>query len=248
VSNLEEIKLESKSIVPTTTDNGDVKTWDQIIASDDIFEITLKIREEIDELKNIIADVRAKRHRANELRSRIIKQLYYVRQNKKRLLKGRTFTEYLKNDVGISRSHFSEQLKAYELCEKNNKPEYFNTVDTKVLVGIARIKDEKLQKELFEKAPQLTREYIMNVRRSNILGKPGDPQKVTSEAAEFLKSAENELSQQIGSSMYEKVFGVGVQIDKLFNTADSIEKREALKTTLQKLIELKLDSTVKKDE
>jgi hypothetical protein len=48
--------------------------------------------------------------------------------------------------------------------------------------------------------------------------------------------------------MYEKVFGVGVQIDKLFNTADSIEKREALKTTLQKLIELKLDSTVKKDE
>jgi len=248
VSNPEEIKHESTSIVPTTTGSVDVKTGDQIIAGDDIYEITIKIREDIEELKNIIADVRAKRHRANELRSRIIEQLIYVRQNKKTLLKGRNFTDFLEIDVGITRGHFSEQIKAYELCMANNKPEYFNTVDTKVLVGIARIKDKELQKELFERAPQLTREYIRNVRRSNILGKAIDPQKVTSEAADFLKKTENELSQQIGSSMYQKVFGVGVQLDKLFNIADSIECREALKTTLQKLIEIKLSSTVKKDE
>ncbi len=246
MSNQQEIKNESKSIVPTTSGNVDVKTGDQIIASDDIFEITRKIREEIDELKNIIADVRAKRHRVNELRSRIIEQLIYVRKNKKTLLKGRNFTEYLEIDVGITRGHFSEQLKAYELCVENNKPEYFNTIDTKVLVGIARIKDKKLQKLLFEKAPEMTRADIRYVRRSNILGKGSDSKNGTSAVMDFLKSAESELSQQIGSSMYQKVFGVGEQIDKLFNIADSIEKREALKTTLQKMIEIKLSGTVKK--
>lgn len=248
MSNQQEIKHESKGIVPTTTGSVDVKPGDQIIASGDLFEITLKIREEIEELKNIIADVRTQRHRANQLRSRIIEQLIYVRQNKKVLLNGRTFTKYLEDDVGITRGHFSEQLKAYELCMENNKPGYFNTIDTKVLVGIARIKEKKLQKELFEKAPQLTREYIRNVRRSNILGKSSVLKKGTSEAADFLKSSENALSQQIGSSMYQKVFGVGVQLDKLFNIADSIEKREALKATLQKMIEIKLSGTEKKDE
>ena len=104
----------------------------------------------------------------------------------------------------------------------------------------------RLQKELFERAPQLTREYIRNVRRSNILGKAGSPQNGTNEVMAFLNSSESELSQQIGRSMYQKVFGVGEQIDKLFNIADSIEKCEALKTTLQKLIEIKLFSTRKK--
>jgi hypothetical protein len=246
VSNPQKIKHKSASIVPTTTGSVDVKTGDQIIAGEDIFEITLKIREDIEELKNIIADVRAKRHRANDLRSRIIEQIIHVRQNKKRLLNGRTFTDFLEIDVGITRGHFSEQLKAYELCVENNKPEYFNTIDTKVLVGIARIKDVKLQKLLFEKAPELTREYIRNVRRSNILGKSSVLKKGTSEAADFLKSSENELSQQIGSSMYQKVFDFGVKIDKLFNNADSIESCEALKTTLQKMVEIKLDSTKQK--
>jgi hypothetical protein len=129
---------------------------------------------------------------------------------------------------------------------ENNKPEYFNTIDTKVLVGIARIKDKKLQKDLFEKAPQLTREDIRYVRRSNILDKPNDSQNGIGAVVDFLKSSKSELSQQIGSSMYQKVFNFGEQIDKLFNTADSIESCETLKTTLQKMIEIKLSSTVKK--
>ena len=248
MSNQQEIKHESTSIVPTTVGNVEVKTGDQIVVSEDISEITLKIRKDIEELKNIIVDVRAKRHRAYELRSRIIEQLIYVRQNKKTLLKGRNFTEYLEIDVGITRGHFSEQLKAYELCVENNKPEYFNTIDTKVLVGIARIKDKKLQKLLFEKAPQLTREDISYVRRSNILGRASASKNGTRAVMNFLKSAESELSQQIGTSMYQKVFGVGEQIDKLFNIADSIEKREALKATLEKMIEIKLAGAGKKNE
>lgn len=250
MNHMQEIKPESTSIIPTASDSVDVKTWDQVIADGDAHEIAGTIRADIAELKHIVDDVRAKRHRANELRSQIIQHLIYVRENKKTLLKGRGFTDFLEIDVGITRGHFSEQLKAYELCMENNKPDYFNTVDIKVLVGIARIKDKKIQAELFARAPQLTREYIRNVRRSNILGKAIDPQKLTSEAADFLKKAENELSQQIGSSMYQKVFDFGAQIDKqidkLLNTAGSTEKREALKATLQKMIEFKFSSAEKK--
>ncbi|UCH97909.1 MAG: hypothetical protein JSV88_13930 [Candidatus Aminicenantes bacterium] len=245
MSEQKENKEESKNVVPASRN---VSLEHGVVGSKELNDITREIKADLEELKEIVISVKEKRERAAELRMKIIEKLIEVRKNKKVLLGERNFSDYLEKDIGITRGHLSEQVKAYELCMENNKPEYFKEVDPKVLVGIARIKDKELQKKLFERAPELTREYIRNVRRSNILGKAKDSKKSTSTVMDFLKNSESELSQQIGSSMYQKIFGVGKQIDKLFNTADSIESCDALKTTLQKMIEIKFSSIGKKEE
>jgi len=239
----EKIKEESKSMVPA---NSSVKLERPFAVSEELRVITIKIQADIGELKEIVNSVREKRQRAIDLRSGITGQLIYVRKNKKALLGERNFTDYLEKDIGITRGHLSEQIKAYELCEENNKPEYFNSIDTKVLVGIARIKNKEVQKKLFERAPELTREDIKNVRRSNILGKSSSSQESAHEVADFLEDLKIDLSQQIGSDMYQKIYNFGEQIENLFNIADSIDQCETLKETFQRMIDIKHSGTLKK--
>ncbi|HPC43150.1 MAG TPA: hypothetical protein PLD91_19705 [Spirochaetota bacterium] len=139
----------------------------------DLKHITLEIKSDLDELRDIAEWWKAKKDRVNELKQNIIEKLMYVRKNKKKLLGGRTFEDYLTTDVGISKGYFYEQLQAYNVCMEYNKPGLFNEIDPKVLVNIAREKDPDKQKKLIEKAPTLSRDDFKKVRPSDFSGKEG---------------------------------------------------------------------------
>jgi len=120
--------------------------------------ITLEIQSDLSEMQEIANWWIQKKERVGELKQLIIEKLIYVQKNKKRLLGGRTFEDYLVNDVGISKGYFYEQLQAYSVCAEYGKTSLFKEVDPKVLVNIAREKDKKEQEKLIAKAHKLTRD------------------------------------------------------------------------------------------
>lgn len=136
--------------------------------------ITLEIKSDLDELRDIAEWWKAKKERASELKENIIKKLMHVRNNRKKLLGGRTFEEYLTNDVGISKGYFYEQLQAYSVCAEYQKTGLFKEVDHKVLVNIAREKDKEKQKELIQKAASLSRDDFKKVSPTDFSGKDGE--------------------------------------------------------------------------
>jgi preprotein translocase subunit SecD len=129
----------------------------------DLKRITIEIKSDLDELRDIAEWWKAKKDRVVELKQSIIEKLIYVRDHRKKLLVGRPFEEYLSNDVGISKGYFYEQLQAYNICAEYQKPGLFKKVDHKILVNIAREKDKDRQKELIQKAPTLSREDFKKV-------------------------------------------------------------------------------------
>jgi hypothetical protein len=133
--------------------------------------LTLEIKSDLDELRDIAEWWKAKKERAAELKENIIKKLMHVRNNRKKLLGGRTFEEYLTNDVGISKGYFYEHLQAYNICAEHKRLDLYKEVDPRVLVNIAREKDPEKQKKLIEKAPTLTRDYFKKVRPPDFSGK-----------------------------------------------------------------------------
>ena len=124
----------------------------------DLDRITRDIRSDLDELHEISEWWKNKKSRIAEIQVNVLQKLIYVRDNKKTLLTGRTFEDYLVSDVGITKGHFYEQIQAYNVCLEYKKPELFGSVDTKILVSIAREEDKVKQKKLIDKAPSLTRD------------------------------------------------------------------------------------------
>ncbi len=157
-----DIKTPALAIVPKEKTGGDLK------------RITLDIRSDMDELRDIAEWWKEKKERVNELRQNIVEKLMYVRNNKKKLLGGRNFEDYLSVDVGISKGYFYEQLQAYNICVEYQKPGLFKEVDHKVLVNIAREKDKEKQKKLIAKAPSLSREDFKKVSPTDFSGKEGE--------------------------------------------------------------------------
>lgn len=141
----------------------------------DLKRITMEIKSDLDELRDIAEWWKTKKDRVAELKQNIIEKLQYVRNNKKKLLGGRTFEDYLSSDVGISKGYFYEQLQAYNICVEYQKPGLFKEVDHKVLVNIAREKDKDKQKKLIEKAPKLSREDFKKVSPTDFSGNEEDP-------------------------------------------------------------------------
>jgi len=133
--------------------------------------ITIEIKSDLDELRDIAEWWKAKKDRVVELKVSIVEKLKFVRDHRKKLLVGRTFEEYLTNDIGISKGYFYEQIQAYNVCMEYKRPDLYKEIDPKVLVNIAREKDPDRQKELIDKAPTLSREYFKKVRPSDFLGK-----------------------------------------------------------------------------
>lgn len=130
---------------------------------DDLRRITLEIKSDLDELRDIAEWWATKKGRVTELKQSIIEKLIYVRDNRKKLLVSKTFEDYLLSDVGISKGYFYEQLQAYNICAEYQKPALFKEVDHKILVNIAREKDKDRQKELIQKAPTLSRDDFRKV-------------------------------------------------------------------------------------
>jgi len=157
-----DIKTPTLAIVPKEKTSGDLK------------RITLEIKSDMNELQDIAEWWKAKKERVNELKQNIIEKLIYVRNNKKKLLVGHTFEEYLSNDIGISKGYFYEQLQAYNVCADYKRLDLFKEVEPRILVNIAREKDLDKQKKLIEKAPTLTRDYFKKVRRPDFSVKEGE--------------------------------------------------------------------------
>ncbi len=176
----------------------------------DLKRLTMEIKSDLDELRDIAEWWKAKKDRVNELKQSIIEKLIYVRKNKKKLLDGRTFEDYLTNDVGISKGYFYEQIQAYNVCVEYNKPGLFNEVDPKVLVNIAREKDPVKQKKLIEKAPTLSREDFKKVRPSDFSGNEEDPLTAMISRDDLtIKVADTKILKQIESLL--KANGIKVE-------------------------------------
>jgi hypothetical protein len=126
----------------------------------ELARITREIRSDLDEMRDIAEWYKSKKERAGEIKQSILEKLIYVRDNRKKLLEGRTFEEYLTGDVGITKGYFYEQLQAYSLCSEYRKMSLFRDVDPKILVNISRVEDKDAQKKLMDKAPSLTRDYF----------------------------------------------------------------------------------------
>ncbi len=128
--------------------------------SAEIYRITREILTDLGELREISEWWSAKKTRVAEIQKNVVEKLVYVRNNRKKLLGGRTFDDYLTADIGITKGYFYEQLQAYNVCAEYNKKDLFGTVDTKILVNIAREENKAQQQKLINRAPSLTRDYF----------------------------------------------------------------------------------------
>lgn len=111
-----DVKETARAVVPREKE-GDLK------------RITIEIKSDLEELRDIAEWWKAKKDRVVVLKQNIIEKLIFVRDHRKKLLAGRTFEEYLSNDVGISKGYFYEQLQAYNICAQYQKPGLFKQVD-----------------------------------------------------------------------------------------------------------------------
>jgi len=157
-----DVKAPVLAVVPKEKTTGELK------------RITLEIKSDMSELQDIAEWWKAKKERVAELKQNIIEKLMFVRNNRKKLLGGRTFEEYLTNDIGISKGYFYEQIQAYNVCAEHKRLDLYKEIDPKVLVSIAREKDPEKQKKLIAKAPTLSRDYFKKVRPSDFSEKKGE--------------------------------------------------------------------------
>ncbi len=144
----------------------------------EISGITREIRSDLDELREISEWWSSKKERVAEIQKSVVERLMYVRDHKKKLLGNRTFEDYLVTDIGITKGYFYEQLQAYNVCAEYGKKDLFGTVDTKVLVNIAREENKTTQQKLINRAPSLTRDYFKKSDVSDSAKKSGGKAKV----------------------------------------------------------------------
>jgi hypothetical protein len=180
-------------------------------AGGELKRITLEIKSDMNELQDIAEWWKAKKERVAELKQNIIEKLMYVRNNRKKLLGGRTFEEYLSNDIGISKGYFYEQIQAYNVCAEHKRLDLYKEVDPRVLVNIAREKDPEKQKKLIAKAPSLSRDYFKKVRPPDFSEKEGEDPFTAMISREDLtiKVADKSILKQIESLL--KANGIKVE-------------------------------------
>lgn len=150
-------KAKTKKVLETTSSGSENVP---AVVEKELEKITRVIKADLQKLDAIVEWVKEKKKQFNDTRERIVQNLIYVREHKKRLLKGRTFTEYLEDEVGISKGYFYEVLRAFELAQEYKKPELFQNVDYRILADIARIDDVKTRENLLKRADTLTREDV----------------------------------------------------------------------------------------
>jgi hypothetical protein len=131
-----------------------------VVVTNDLDRITSEIRADLQKLDAIVNWVNDRKKQFAETRERIVKNLIYVRDNRKRLLGVRTFEEYLEGDVGVTKGYFYQVLRAYEIAHEFKKPELFENVDYRILSDISRIESEKVKEQLLRKAENLSRDDV----------------------------------------------------------------------------------------
>jgi len=182
----------------------------------ELASITFEIRSELDELREISDWWKEKKERAAEIQRSVIEKLKYIRDHKNKLLGSRTFEEFLNTDIGVTRGYFYEQLQAYSVCVENNKKDLFGTVDTKILVNIAREEDAAKRKKLLDRAPSLTRDYFKksDASDSDSTSKKGSPAFVAKVNRErmTIKVTDPKILKQIESLL--KANGIELQYEK----------------------------------
>ena len=204
MSKKDELKKKAKGKLDTSKKADEAKTA-VVVKYSELDKITREIRSDLEEMQDIAEWWQEKKQRVSELKEAIIERLIYVRDNKKNLLGGRNFEDYLSNDIGISKGYFYEQLQAYNLCKEHNRTRLFNEVDPKVLVGIAREKDKDKQSELINKAKELTRYDFKKVRPSDFSEAP--PVKINKDKMS-IKISDKKMLRAIEQLLKENGFGI----------------------------------------
>lgn len=168
----DKLKAQAKPKLAVNTASTLVPVVSEIkrVVPSELSRITREIRSDLDEMRDIAEWYKSKKERAGEIKQSILEKLMYVRDNRKKLLEGQTFEEYLTEDVGITKGYFYEQLQAYSLCSEYRKISLFREIDPKILVNIARVEDKAEQKKLMDKAPTLTRDYFKKSDASDVSG------------------------------------------------------------------------------
>lgn len=152
-----------------------------VVTENDLDKITAEIRSDLQKLDAIVNWVNDRKKQFAETRERIVKNLLFVRENKKRLLGPKNFEEYLESDVGITKGYFYQVLRAYEISHEYKKPELFENVDYRILSDISRIDNEKVKAQLLNKADSLSRDDV----KMAVMKDRGIPLEPVSETAEI---------------------------------------------------------------
>jgi hypothetical protein len=196
-----------------------------VVSGGELKAITMEIKASLEEIQDVADWWKEKKIRINELKEVVIEKLIYVRDNRKSLLGGRTFEDYLVNEIGLSKGYFYEQLQAYEVCVEYKKPKLFKEVDHKILVNIAREKDPDKKKVLFDNAKDLSREDFKKEKQDAKVSPPdfSVKQNVT-------KSHMNQgFSRQTPAS-------IAVNLINSFNTMMAQEKKDDSKDAIRNMI------------
>jgi hypothetical protein len=152
-----------------------------VVIENDIERITSEIRADLQKLDAIVNWVSDRKKQFADTRERIVKNLIYVRDNKKKLLGSRTFEEYLEGDVGVTKGYFYQVLRAYEIAHEFKKPELFENVDYRILSDISRLESDKVKSQLINKAENLSRD---DVKKAVMKEKGISPEEYSGEVAE----------------------------------------------------------------
>lgn len=126
-------------------------------------------------IKKSEIDIRITRIRSfwqqyTELKSEIVRDLYYLQEHQDELKaeKGLTFKELLEELTGYSKSYYYQLTGNYKFLLEYNRLDLFEKVDTKIIEKIKSTGDEKEKKNLLNKAETLTREdFKKTVRPSD---------------------------------------------------------------------------------
>lgn len=160
----DKLKQQSKAKLAVTTEpNLKVITKTAVVTSE-IDKITYEIKSNLDEIREIQQWWDTKKTRVTELKTVIIEQLIYVRDNKKALLHGITFEDYLTNEIGISKGYFYNMTKALEIASEFKKPGLVYEADPKLIIMSQQFEDKKVQKAIIDKAGTLTREDMKTLQ------------------------------------------------------------------------------------
>lgn len=153
-------KAQSKKILETSSGHLDIDQSVPAVIENDLDRITREIRSDLQKMDAIVGWVADRKKQFAESRERVLKNLIYVKDHKKKLLPDKTFEDYLENDIGITKGYFYQVLRAYEISQDFKKPELFENVDYRILSDISRVENEKIRKDLIRRAESLTRDDV----------------------------------------------------------------------------------------
>lgn len=153
----DKLKTQAKAKLSVTAKVPEIK---EALPVSELQQITYQIKSDLDELREIQEWWENKKGRVVEIKKNVMERLIFVRDNKKKLLAGRSFEDYLVNEVGVSKGYFYDNVRALEIAKEHNKPDLLAGIDPKALLLADSIEDPEVKKAVIGRAGELSREDV----------------------------------------------------------------------------------------